>query len=126
MKTRNQAKSRKAAYLAPCQIHLRLRLQPVLPGLADLPLRVEQRRKVDLPVLVARERRLQRCLGLRQQTGRGQCLDLLRCLQPGDVLETYADITAIADELGFAPSTPIEVGIPDFVDWYRAYRGRST
>ncbi len=37
----------------------------------------------------------------------------------------YADITAIADELGFAPSTPIEVGIPDFVDWYRGYRGRS-
>jgi nucleoside-diphosphate-sugar epimerase len=47
-------------------------------------------------------------------------------LQPGDVLETYADISAIADELGFAPSTPIEVGIPDFVDWYRAYRGRPT
>ena len=46
-------------------------------------------------------------------------------LQPGDVLETYADITAIADELGFAPSTPIEVGIPDFVDWYRGYRGRA-
>jgi UDP-glucuronate 4-epimerase len=46
-------------------------------------------------------------------------------LQPGDVLETYADISAIAGELGFAPSTPIEVGIPDFVDWYRAYRGRT-
>lgn len=44
-------------------------------------------------------------------------------LQPGDVLETYADISAISDELGFAPTTPIEVGIPDFVDWYRRYRG---
>ncbi len=44
-------------------------------------------------------------------------------LQPGDVLETYADISAIAGELGFTPSTPIEVGIPDFVDWYRSYRG---
>lgn len=46
-------------------------------------------------------------------------------LQPGDVLETYADISAIAGELGFAPSTPIEIGIPDFVDWYRGYRGRT-
>lgn len=44
-------------------------------------------------------------------------------LQPGDVLETYADISAISDELGFAPTTPIDVGIPDFVDWYRRYRG---
>lgn len=44
-------------------------------------------------------------------------------LQPGDVLETYADISAISDELGFAPTTPIEVGIPDFVDWYCRYRG---
>lgn len=43
-------------------------------------------------------------------------------LQPGDVLETYADISAISDELGFAPSTPIDVGIPDFVDWYRRYK----
>lgn len=46
-------------------------------------------------------------------------------LQPGDVLETYADISAISDELGFAPSTPIDVGIPDFVDWYRRYKGLS-
>jgi argininosuccinate lyase len=33
------------------------------------------------------------------------------------------DRARVADELGFAPSMPIEVGIPDFVDWYRAYRG---
>ena len=44
-------------------------------------------------------------------------------MQPGDVPATYADITAIAQDLGYAPTTPIEVGVPKFVDWYRAYKG---
>jgi UDP-glucuronate 4-epimerase len=44
-------------------------------------------------------------------------------LQPGDVLETYADISAIADDLGFTPTTSIAQGIPQFVDWYRTYTG---
>jgi UDP-glucuronate 4-epimerase len=42
-------------------------------------------------------------------------------MQPGDVKETYADITAIRRDLGFAPSTPIDIGIPRFVEWFRAY-----
>ncbi|MDX3884303.1 MAG: GDP-mannose 4,6-dehydratase [Sphingomonas sp.] len=42
-------------------------------------------------------------------------------MQPGDVKETYADISAIRDDLGYAPTTPIDVGVPRFVDWYRAY-----
>jgi UDP-glucuronate 4-epimerase len=46
-----------------------------------------------------------------------------RPLQPGDVLETYADITDSTRDLGFAPTTPIEEGIPRFVDWYRRYHG---
>jgi UDP-glucuronate 4-epimerase len=44
-------------------------------------------------------------------------------LQPGDVLATYADITDIQRDLGFAPSVPISVGIPRWVEWFRAYRG---
>ncbi len=44
-------------------------------------------------------------------------------MQPGDVKETYADITAIQKDLGFQPSTQIETGIPLFVDWYRRYHG---
>ena len=44
-------------------------------------------------------------------------------LQPGDVLATYADISAISRDLGFAPTTPIEIGIPAYVDWYRGYSG---
>ncbi len=42
-------------------------------------------------------------------------------MQPGDVKETYADIGAIQRELGFAPKTPIEQGIPRFVAWFREY-----
>lgn len=44
-------------------------------------------------------------------------------LQPGDVLETYADIDDIRRDLGFHPTTPIDVGVPDFVTWLRDYQG---
>ena len=42
-------------------------------------------------------------------------------MQPGDVPATFADITRISAKLGFKPETPIEKGIPAFVDWYRTY-----
>ena len=44
-------------------------------------------------------------------------------MQPGDVKATVADISAITRDLGFAPTTPISVGIPQFVNWYRGYTG---
>jgi UDP-glucuronate 4-epimerase len=44
-------------------------------------------------------------------------------MQAGDVQATYANIDAIAGDLGYAPTTPIEVGVPKFVEWYRAYHG---
>jgi UDP-glucuronate 4-epimerase len=42
-------------------------------------------------------------------------------MQPGDVRDTYADISAIQRDLGFVPSTTIDKGVPQFVDWYRNY-----
>jgi len=42
-------------------------------------------------------------------------------MQPGDVPSTYADIEASSRDLGFAPTTPISVGIPKFVAWFRDY-----
>lgn len=42
-------------------------------------------------------------------------------MQPGDVRETFADIDAISNDLGYAPTTAIDVGIPRFIDWYRSY-----
>lgn len=44
-------------------------------------------------------------------------------MQPGDVKETYADIEPMRRDFGFEPSTPIDVGIPKFVEWYRSYHG---
>ncbi len=42
-------------------------------------------------------------------------------MQPGDVHATFADISAIAHDIGFAPTTQIESGVPRFVAWYRDY-----
>lgn len=42
-------------------------------------------------------------------------------MQEGDVPATFADISAIQRDIGFAPTTPIDAGIPRFVDWYRRY-----
>lgn len=42
-------------------------------------------------------------------------------MQPGDVLETFADVSSLQREIGFAPSTTIEEGVARFVAWYRDY-----
>lgn len=42
-------------------------------------------------------------------------------LQDGDVPETYADVEDLMREVDFKPSTPIEVGVGNFIDWYRDY-----
>ena len=40
---------------------------------------------------------------------------------PGDVLETYADITRASRDFGFAPTMRLEDGIARFVDWFRKH-----
>ena len=47
----------------------------------------------------------------------------LQPMQDGDVPATYADITAIQEDLDFNPTTTIDEGVPRFVDWYREYHG---
>ncbi|MGH8523769.1 MAG: NAD-dependent epimerase [Gammaproteobacteria bacterium] len=42
-------------------------------------------------------------------------------MQPGDVPDTYADITDLERDVGYRPSTPIDVGIAKFVSWYKDY-----
>jgi UDP-glucuronate 4-epimerase len=39
-------------------------------------------------------------------------------LQPGDVMETYADIDDLARDTGFAPKTALSQGLKNFVEWY--------
>ena len=59
---------------------------------------------------------------LEQECGRKAELEMLP-MQPGDVERSFADIDAIRRDLGFEPTTPIEVGVPAFVRWYREYNG---
>jgi UDP-glucuronate 4-epimerase len=47
----------------------------------------------------------------------------MKPMQPGDVKATYADTTALADAVGFAPSTPLETGLQRFAAWFKRYYG---
>jgi len=44
-------------------------------------------------------------------------------MQAGDVTATWADIGPARRDLGYDPATPLHVGVPAFVEWYRAYTG---
>jgi UDP-glucuronate 4-epimerase len=44
-------------------------------------------------------------------------------MQPGDVVESLADIESSRRDLGYDPKTPIEVGVPRSIAWYRDYYG---
>lgn len=46
---------------------------------------------------------------------------IMKPMQPGDVVETYADVSDLVRDVGFSPNTTIEDGIEQFVNWYRAY-----
>jgi UDP-glucuronate 4-epimerase len=57
---------------------------------------------------------LENCLGIKANKN-------MLPIQPGDVPATYADIDDLVHDVGFKPSTPIEVGIERFLKWYRSY-----
>ena len=59
---------------------------------------------------------LEDCLGKKAEKN-------LLPMQPGDVPATYADIGDLVRDTGFHPATPLEEGIPKFVEWYRNYYG---
>ncbi|WP_201315467.1 NAD-dependent epimerase [Dyella sp. EPa41] len=42
-------------------------------------------------------------------------------MQPGDVPDTWADVSALRRDVGYAPNTSIEEGVARFVAWYREY-----
>lgn len=42
-------------------------------------------------------------------------------MQPGDVPDTFADVSDLVRDVGYQPDTPIEVGIQNFVAWYKDY-----
>ncbi len=42
-------------------------------------------------------------------------------LQPGDVPDTYADVSDLENDLGYKPGTLLETGISNFVEWYKNF-----
>lgn len=57
---------------------------------------------------------------MEQAFGRSAVKELLP-LQPGDVEHTYADVDELKRDTGYAPDTPLEVGLQRFAQWYRGY-----
>ncbi len=57
---------------------------------------------------------LEKCLG---KEARKEYLPM----QPGDVYQTYADVTDLMNDYQFKPSTSIEEGLQKFVDWFLEY-----
>ena len=84
------------------------------PGRSHAPFRVfniGNHDPVDLLVFI---QAIEDALGIKAQ------MNLLP-MQDGDVPATYADTTELRTWTGFAPTTPVPVGIGRFVDWYRRY-----
>lgn len=42
-------------------------------------------------------------------------------MQPGDVPDTYADVSALTKDTGYAPKTELATGIRQFVTWYHSF-----
>lgn len=57
---------------------------------------------------------LEDCLGKKAEKN-------LLPMQPGDVPDTYADVDDLVRDVDYRPDTPIEIGVKNFVDWYREF-----
>ncbi|MEQ8230948.1 MAG: NAD-dependent epimerase [Gammaproteobacteria bacterium] len=84
------------------------------PGTAKAPHRIYNignNSPVELMDFIAA---LEECLGMEAKKN-------LLPLQPGDVPDTYADVSALVEDIGYRPGTPIKTGIANFVAWYKEY-----
>lgn len=59
---------------------------------------------------------IERCLGK-------TAVKNLLPMQPGDVPDTYADVSSLTEDVGYTPGTSLEQGIGEFVNWYQSYYG---
>jgi UDP-glucuronate 4-epimerase len=48
----------------------------------------------------------------------------LKPMQPGDVPDTWANVDELINDVGYAPTIPVEIGVRRFVDWYQAFYGK--
>lgn len=73
-----------------------------------------------------RSEELTRMIDLIERSCGRPAMRRLMPIQPGDVRDTFADISAIERDLGFRPATAIDVGIPRFVQWFRDYQSSAS
>ncbi len=86
------------------------------PGASAAPYRlynIGSNRPIDLLRYVEL---LEECFGRRAEK-------IMRPMQPGDVADTFADVSELIRDVGYKPGTPIEVGVQNFVAWFRDYYG---
>jgi UDP-glucuronate 4-epimerase len=86
------------------------------PATSSAPYRVYNignNRPVDLSHYIET---LEQCLGRKAQRN-------LLPLQPGDVPDTFADVSDLERDVGYRPTTSVEEGVAAFVEWYRGYYG---
>jgi len=59
---------------------------------------------------------LEDCLGRKAER-------IMKPLQLGDVPDTFANVDELIADVGYKPDTPIEVGVRNFVEWFKSYYG---
>lgn len=59
---------------------------------------------------------LEECLGRKAER-------IMKPLQLGDVPDTFANVDELIADVGYKPDTPVEVGVRNFVDWFKGYYG---
>lgn len=57
---------------------------------------------------------------IEKETGKKAIKEMLP-MQPGDVTNTYADVSDLMADTGFKPNTTIAFGVKKFVEWYKEY-----
>jgi UDP-glucuronate 4-epimerase len=92
----------------------RLRLRPPVASASTPPYHLFNiGRGQPVPLLTFIEA-LEKALGIHAQRQ-------LLPLQPGDVLKTWADVSALTQWVGYQPQVSVEVGVQAFVEWYREH-----
>ncbi len=84
------------------------------PATSSAPYRVFNIGNADPVELLEFVSTLEACIGT-------EATKNLKEMQPGDVLVTSADVSFLERVTGFSPSTPLRVGLQQYVDWFRAY-----
>ena len=84
------------------------------PGTSLAPYRVYNIGNNNPVNLLAFIETLEKCLGK-------EAIKNLLPLQPGDVPDTYADVSDLVNDFGYKPETSLETGIRNFVKWYKNF-----